>query len=321
LGAIAAGCCCVIKPSEVAAHYANVLAELVPKYLDPSAFRVVLGAVSETTKLLELKWNHSTLSPDPATYICLYMLTTTYLHSSFVSSVFYTGNGTVARIISAAAAKHLTPVTLELGGKSPVIVDPNFNSPNTCGVENLSGLALAAKRIFWGKTSNAGQICVSPDYVLLPTKGNPKAKEEMEQGFKQAYKESFPQESPLDSVSYSKMINENHYKRVERLLGGSKGRVVCGGGKDEKKVRIEPTVLFDVGEDDTLMEGENFGPVLPVLDVGTVEDAIEFVRKRDHPLVLYVFSDDEEFKRKGELSLLVFNFFFFGVKARTLFHF
>ncbi|KAF5350384.1 hypothetical protein D9758_012450 [Tetrapyrgos nigripes] len=121
--AIAAECCCVMKPSEVAAHYANVLAELVPRYFDQSAFCVVLGAMSETTKLLKLKWDH----------------------------IFYTGNGTIARIISTAAARHLTPVTLKLAGKSLVIIGPSFNSPNICGGDSLSGFALVAKRIFWDR--------------------------------------------------------------------------------------------------------------------------------------------------------------------------
>ncbi|THU91342.1 aldehyde dehydrogenase [Dendrothele bispora CBS 962.96] len=273
LGAIAAGCCCVLKLSEVSSHFAEAVADIFPRYLDQRAYRVVLGGVPEVTRLLELKWNH----------------------------IFYTGNGTVARVISAAAAKHLTPVTLELGGKSPVIIDPDFDD-----------IELAAKRIFWGKTSNSGQICVSPDYVLVPTKSRPGLMEELVKGFQKAYKESFPEGSPaLESESYAHIINELHYRRVERLLEETKGKVVTGGGKDPKTFKMEPTILTGITPEDALMQGENFGPVLPLLEVDTVDDAIEFISSRNHPLVMYVFSDNEEVKtriREGTASgALIFN--------------
>ncbi|KAK7436759.1 Hexadecenal dehydrogenase [Stygiomarasmius scandens] len=272
LGAIAAGCCCVLKLSEISHHYAEVVADLVPKYLDPRAYRVVLGGVPEVTRLLELKWNH----------------------------IFYTGNGTVARIIATAAAKHLTPLTLELGGKSPVIIDPDFDN-----------LELAAKRIFWGKTSNAGQICVSPDYVLVPTKSRPGMMDELVKAFKKAYAESFPNGSPLESNDYAHIINEHHFRRVEILLEETKGKVVIGGGKDPKTFKMEPTILTGVTGDDALMQGENFGPVLPLVEVGTVDDAIDFISSRNHPLVMYVFSDSEEVRtkiREGTFSgALIFN--------------
>ncbi|KAF5350382.1 hypothetical protein D9758_012452 [Tetrapyrgos nigripes] len=285
--------CCIIKPSEVPAHYANVLAELVPKYFNQSAFHMVLGAVSKTTQLLKLKWDH----------------------------IFYTGNGTVTCIIT-VAARHLTPVTLKLAGKSPVIIGPNFNSPNTCGGDSLSGLLLVAKRIFWGKTSNAGQICVAPDYILLVT-GNKgagnvngtengsmnghKTKEESEEGFKQASRESFlsDQPGPLSdsSPSYPKIINFTHFSCLSSLFSRSRGRIVCDGESNERTCRLEPTVLFDVVEDGSFMQGENFGPVLPVLEVVTVEDAIEFVRSEEGRWrASLCIVDDGEFKQKGLLA-------------------
>ncbi|KAJ7113375.1 aldehyde dehydrogenase [Mycena epipterygia] len=252
LGAIGAGCCAVLKPSELAPHYADLLAELVPKYLDSNAYRIVLGAVPEITKLLELKWDH----------------------------IFYTGNGRIARIISAAAAKHLTPLTLELGGKSPVIVDGSFD------------IALAAKRILWGKTQNCGQLCVSPDYVLIPRAHQ----DTFIAALKDAYAEFFP-EGSMKSTSISRIVSPEHHARLMDLLKRTKGQVVFGG-KAEGSVKIEVTVLRDVPADDSFMEGEIFGPFLPIVPVDSVQDAIDFVRERDHPLVLYVFTENAEVKKQ-----------------------
>ncbi|KAJ6590364.1 aldehyde dehydrogenase [Mycena sp. CBHHK59/15] len=265
LGAIGAGCCAVVKPSEVAPHYAELLAELVPKYLDPNAYRVVLGAVPETTKLLELQWDH----------------------------IFYTGNGRIARIISAAAAKHLTPLTLELGGKSPVIVDP------TCDI------TLAAKRTLWGKAQNCGQLCVSPDYVLIPRTHQ----DAFVAALQAAYAELFP-EGSLASTSISRIVTPEHHARLSELLKRTKGQVAFGG-KTEGNSKIELTVLKDVPVDDSFMEGEIFGPFLPIVPVDSIDEAIDFVRDRDHPLVLYAFTESPEVKTQildGTMSgSIVFN--------------
>ncbi|KAF8064447.1 aldehyde dehydrogenase [Lyophyllum atratum] len=250
-GAISAGCCAVIKPSEIAANYAALLAQLLPQYLDQSAYRVVLGAVPEITKLLELQWDH----------------------------IFYTGNGRVARIIAAAAAKHLTPLTLELGGKSPVIVDGTFD------------IALAAKRILWGKINNAGQICVAPDYVLVLRE----KQEEFIAALKSAYDTFYP-EGALNSTSISRIVSELHLQRLKGLLDRTKGEIVFGG-KTNAKLGFEPTIVKNVAEGDSLLEEEIFGPILPVISVDSVADAIEFVNSRDHPLVLYVFTEDAETKK------------------------
>ncbi|KAF8144278.1 aldehyde dehydrogenase [Mycena galopus ATCC 62051] len=249
IGAIAAGCCAVVKPSEIGPHFCTLIAELFPKYLDPNAYRVVLGAVPETTKLLELQF-------------------------------FYTGNARIARIISVAAAKHLTPLTLELGGKSPVIVDPSFD------------INLAAKRTLWAKSHNCGQICVSPDYVVIPRSH--------QDAFVAALKEWYPvffPEGSLQSSSISRIVSPEHHARLIDLLKRSKGEVVLGG-QTEGNMKIEVTVLKDVSADDSFMEGEIFGPFLPIVPVDSVEEAIQFVRDRDHPLVLHAFTENPEIKKQ-----------------------
>ncbi|KAJ6534209.1 aldehyde dehydrogenase [Mycena capillaripes] len=252
LGAISAGCCAVLKPSEITPHYSELIADLFPKYLDPNAYRVVLGAVPETTKLLELQWDH----------------------------IFYTGNGPIARIISAAAAKHLTPLTLELGGKSPVLIDPSFD------------INLAAKRLLWAKGQNCGQLCVSPDYVLVPRTHQ----DALIAALKHWYAEFFP-EGSMKSSSVSRIVSPAHHARLMDLLKRTKGEVVIGG-KTEGTAKIDITVLKDVRADDSFMEGEIFGPFLPIVPVDSLQDAIEFVRDRDHPLVLYAFTDNPEIKKQ-----------------------
>ncbi|KAI0053239.1 aldehyde dehydrogenase [Auriscalpium vulgare] len=251
-GAIAAGCPAVIKPSEIAQHHAALIGELVPKYLDPAAYRVVNGGVPEITRLLELKWDH----------------------------IFYTGNSTVARIIATAAAKHLTPLTLELGGKSPVVVD----------AENTD-LRLAAKRILWGKSTNSGQICVAPDYVLITRS----AQDEFIAALKEAY-QTFHPHGALESDSYGGIVSKAHYDRLQGLIARTKAQVVLGGNTDGKRV-IEPTVFRDVEDNDALLEGEIFGPLLPLVPVDSMQEAIDFISARPHPLALYVFTNKPEVKK------------------------
>jgi len=250
-GAIAAGNAAVLKPSEVVPHCSALLAELVPLYLDNELFKVVNGAVPETTKLLELKWDH----------------------------ILYTGNGRVGRIVAAAAAKHLTPVTLELGGKSPCVVDPNAN------------MMLTARRILWGKFSNAGQTCVAPDYVLIPKEGHAALIE----AFRAVYKEFYP-DDPRGSIA--RLVSRNHFNRVSKLLAASKGEVILGGDTDETDKYIAPTVVDNVTGDDSLMTEEIFGPVLPIIQVESVDEAIKFINARDHPLVIYTWGQNSKFHTK-----------------------
>lgn len=249
-GAISAGCCAAVKLSEFAPNYAELLARLLPRYLDQSAYQVVLGAVPEITKLLELQWDH----------------------------IFYTGNGRVARIIAAAAARHLTPITLELGGKSPVIID------DTCDLD------LAAKRILHGKLTNAGQICVSPDYILVPRE----RQDELIACFVQHLNTFFP-EGALNSKHFGHIVSDLHFHRLMGMLQRTKGEIIFGGRNNES-LGIEPTIVKNVTEDDALLEQEIFGPLIPVVPVNGVDDAIAFINARDHPLVLYAFTEDSKTK-------------------------
>ncbi|EIM88943.1 NAD-aldehyde dehydrogenase [Stereum hirsutum FP-91666 SS1] len=252
-GAIAAGCACVMKPSELTPAFSALLADLVPNYLDQSLYRVINGAIPETTKLLELQWDH----------------------------LLYTGGARVGKIVLAAAAQTLTPVTTELGGKSPVFIDPNTD------------LKLAAKRVIWGKVTNAGQTCVAPDYVLI--------QEDSEDKFVEACKEQLAEFYPsgaLTSDSFGRIISTNHFLRIKSLMDNTKGEVVYGGKTDEAQKFIEPTIVKGIKGDDSLMREEIFGPVLPIVPVKSLDEAIDFVNERDHPLALYVFSKDPAYKAK-----------------------
>ena len=247
VGAIAAGNCAVLKPSEVAPNVSALLAKWVPKYLDPKAVQVVEGGVPETTALLREKWDH----------------------------VFYTGNGTVGRIVMQAAAKNLTPVTLELGGKSPCIVDENVD------------LDLAAKRIVYGKFFNAGQTCVAPDYVLVHDRVHDALVNRMVSAIREFYGDD-PQQSP----DYARIVNERHHARLTRLLADAD--VVTGGETDLSDRYIAPTILRNVSGDHPVMQEEIFGPILPVISVPSVESAIRFVNERPKPLALYVFAREKD---------------------------
>ncbi|CAE6399374.1 unnamed protein product [Rhizoctonia solani] len=257
IGAIAAGCTVVLKPSELTPATSALISSLIAKYFPSDVVTVVNGAVPETTRLLDLPWAH----------------------------IMYTGGGNVGRIVATAAAKHLTPVTLELGGKSPVIVDP------------ASDMKVAARRILWGKATNAGQTCVAPDYVIVPREGQDALVKELEV----AYKEFYPQ-GAKSSDSYSRIISTGHWDRIKGMLDGTNGKVVLGGGTDADRDSkfIAPTVVKDVGADDVLMKSEIFGPILPILPVKDVDAAIEYVNANDHPLALYVFTKDSAFKSKGK---------------------
>ncbi|THH14250.1 hypothetical protein EW146_g6054 [Bondarzewia mesenterica] len=252
-GAIAAGNAVVLKPSEQTPAYSALLAELVEKYLDNDVVKVIIGAVPETTKVLELPWDH----------------------------ILYTGGGRVARIVLTAAAQTLTPVTTELGGKSPVFIDPNCD------------LKTAARRLMWGKVSNAGQTCVAPDYVLVQREFVPKLVE----ACKQVLNKFFP-EGAEKSDSFSRIISISQFERITGLLKSTKGEIVYGGGSNADKKFIEPTIVIGVDGADSLMSEEIFGPILPIVPVDSLDEAIEFVNARDHPLALYVFSQDPKFKAK-----------------------
>ncbi|KAF8322166.1 NAD-aldehyde dehydrogenase [Clavulina sp. PMI_390] len=252
IGAIAAGCAAVIKPSEVVPNVQHLIAELVPKYLDPELYQVVTAEIEGTTKLLELQWDH----------------------------IMYTGNGVVGKIVATAAAKHLTPVSLELGGKSPVIVD------------KTADLKIVARRVLWAKNVNAGQTCIAPDYLLV-TDGRQDA---LVAAFQEAYASFYP-DGPLKSDSFSRICADRHFDRIEKQLKSTAGTIVLGGETDRELHYIAPTVVRDVTAEDSLMSAEIFGPILPILPVKDVEAAVAFVRARDHPLTLYAFSNDSRTKQ------------------------
>ncbi len=248
--ALAAGNTAVLKPSEVTPSVSALIEELVPKYFDPSTVAVVTGAVDETTALLEQHFDH----------------------------IFYTGNGKVGRIVMRAAAEHLTPVTLELGGKSPAIVAADAN------------IEVAAKRIAWAKFLNAGQTCVAPDYVLVEER----VEEQLVAALADAVT-SFYGDDPRQSDDYARIVNERHHDRLMKLLdSGGYDTTVIGGTGDRASRYLAPTVLAGVKPDAAVMDDEIFGPILPVLSVGDVDEAIRFVNDRDKPLALYAFSGEDD---------------------------
>jgi aldehyde dehydrogenase (NAD+) len=251
VGALAAGNCAVLKPSEVTAHTAEVLARRVPEYLDRSAVAVVTGAAHETQALLSERFDH----------------------------IFYTGGGRVGRIVMKAAAETLTPVTLELGGKSPCIVDLDVD------------VRVAARRIAWGKFLNAGQTCVAPDYVLV----HERREEELVREISAAIR-AFYGDDPLASSDLTQVADARHFDRIAKLL--TSGEVAVGGRTDPGRRLIEPTLLRRVSPDAPIMREEIFGPVLPVIPVKSIDEAVDFVNERDKPLALYVFSRDEEVQRE-----------------------
>ncbi|KAM3661200.1 aldehyde dehydrogenase family 3 member A2-like [Ammospiza maritima maritima] len=251
IGAIAAGNAVVVKPSEVSENTARLVAELLPLYLDKDLYAVVTGGVPETTELLTQRFDH----------------------------ILYTGNSNVGRIVMAAAAKHLTPVTLELGGKSPCYIDKDCD------------LAVACRRITWGKYMNCGQTCLAPDYILC----DPSIQSKVVENIKATLKE-FYGEDVKSSPDYERIVNQRHFKRILGLMEGQK--IALGGETDEASCFIAPTILTDVSPESKVMEEEIFGPVLPIVTVMSVEEAIEFINLREKPLGLYVFSNNKQLIRR-----------------------
>jgi aldehyde dehydrogenase (NAD+) len=246
-GALAAGNCAVVKPSEVAARSSALLAELLPKYVDSDAVRVIEGGVPETTELLTQRFDH----------------------------ILYTGSTAVGRIIMAAAAKHLTPVTLELGGKSPCIIDEHTD------------LKVTARRVAWGKFYTTGQTCIAPDYVLCHAAVHDAFVAQLVATIRE-----FWGDDPKTHPDYGRVVNTRHYRRLMGLIPGS-GEVASGGVGDEQQRYIAPTVLVNVPPDSKVMSEEIFGPILPVLKVDGIDQAIRFINDRPKPLALYLFSSEQ----------------------------
>jgi aldehyde dehydrogenase (NAD+) len=228
-----------------------VAARLLRQYFDADVLTVVEGGAEETTALLAERFDQ----------------------------IFYTGNGTVGRIVMAAAAKHLTPVTLELGGKSPVFVAPDADVDET------------AKRLVGAKFGNAGQQCVAPDYVLA----DPATAAALVPAVRAAVEAQFGS-TPQTSADFGRIINERHFDRLTRLLDS--GRAAVGGGHDRDDLFIAPTVLTDVDPASPVMQEEIFGPILPVVEVDDLDAAIAFINERDKPLALYAFTTSEATKSR-----------------------
>ena len=248
VAALSAGCAMVIKPSELAPATSAALADLIPRYLDPEAVAVVEGAVDVTTELLEQQWDH----------------------------ILFTGSTRVGQVVMEAAAKHLTPVTLELGGKSPTIVAADAD------------LKVAAKRIAWGKTLNAGQTCTAPDYVLV------------ERSVAKEFTGHLTEELAnfRDTAPPTSIINSNHIGRLEGLLDGHGGEELLPRKVDADTRVMAPVVIREPDPQSQVMQEEIFGPLIPVLEVDSIDAAISFIKARPRPLALYLFTGSDATERK-----------------------
>ncbi|ORA61113.1 aldehyde dehydrogenase family protein [Mycolicibacterium elephantis] len=249
IGAIAAGNTVVLKPSEVCPVSSALMAELVPHYLDNDAIVVVEGDGAVSQELIAQGFDH----------IC------------------FTGGTEIGRKVYEGAAPHLTPVTLELGGKSPVIVSADAD------------LDVAAKRIAWTKLINSGQICIAPDYVLADAK----IRDQLVDKIKDAVTK-FESENP----DGKRIVNERHFNRLTAALAATKGDVVVGGASDPAKISIQPTVVVDPDPAEPLMTDEIFGPILPVVTVKSLDDAIGFVNSRPKPLAAYLFTKTKSIRER-----------------------
>lgn len=249
-GAIAAGNCCVIKPSEYAPESARVLRKILRAVFPPKYVCVIPGGKETSQKLLDETFDY----------------------------IFFTGSVPVGRIVMQKAAAHLTPVTLELGGKSP------------CVVEKSANIKMAAKRIVFGKLLNAGQVCVAPDYILV----DKTVEKELIMYLKYWIRVMYG-ENPVTHPDYPSIVSRRHYKRLMEMI--NQGEIVFGGYGDEKTRKIAPTILRNPDLKAPLMEEEIFGPLLPVLSYETLEDAKAFIAKRPKPLALYLFTRDRQSER------------------------
>jgi aldehyde dehydrogenase (NAD+) len=247
--ALAADNCVLAKPSELAPACSAALADLLPRYVDPEAVVVVEGGVDETTALLAQRWDH----------------------------IFFTGSTAVGHVIAAAAATHLTPTVLELGGKSPTYVHASAD------------LDVTARRIAWGKFLNAGQTCIAPDYVLVDHEVKDALVEKLTRQVR-----SFYGSEPKSSKSFGRIVNDRHLERLQGLLANGAGTVAAGGEVDAAERYVAPTITVEPRPDAAIMQEEIFGPILPVLGVGGPTEAKAFIGARPKPLALYVFAQRGE---------------------------
>lgn len=250
INAVAAGNCVILKPSAYAPHVSSVLAEMLASCFSPEYIAVVEGGRTENNELLEQRFDH----------------------------IFFTGSTSVGKIVLEKAARFVTPVTLELGGKSPCIVDQTAN------------IKLAARRIVFGKILNSGQTCVAPDYLIV----HPAVKEALFDAMKRELVTMLG-EKPLEAKEYPRMVNAKHYERVMGLLEGE--QAIVGGYGNPDTLQIAPTILDEVTLDAPVMQEEIFGPVLPTLTFETREELLEIIRHFEKPLACYLFTTDKTMER------------------------
>ena len=251
IGAIAAGNTAVVKPSEVTPHTAAIISEIIKAVFDPAHVTVVEGGVEVSQQLLAETWDY----------------------------IFFTGSPQVGKIVYESAAKHLTPVTLELGGKNPCIVD------------DTASIALSAKRIVWGKFLNAGQTCIASDYILVHENVKDKLVEALKENITKCYGQNVEA-----SPDFSRMVSDKHYKNLKDMLEGED--VLFGGHSNDADYFLSPTLVNEPKMDSKLMEGEIFGPILPVISYKTEDDIHKYITNYGKPLAAYVFSNNKKFQQK-----------------------
>ncbi|KAK0422974.1 hypothetical protein QR680_007904 [Steinernema hermaphroditum] len=247
--ALSAGNTVILKPSEVAPNVAEVFGRIIPKYFDEKVVAIVQGGVSETTSLLEERFDH----------------------------IFFTGDPRIGKVIMTAAAKHLTSVTLELGGKCPVVIADDAD------------LEKAAKDVATKKWMNCGQTCIAPDYALVSSETKPKFVEEL----KKAIAENFS-EDVKSSPAYSRMINQRHFDRVKSVMDKSKASVLIKAGELDREDVFIPPMVLDADAEDSFMEAEIFGPVLPIVTSENMDSTIEFINEGEKPLAAYIWTTDKK---------------------------
>lgn len=251
IGAIAAGNTAVVKPSEVTPHTAALISEIIKAVFDPAYVAVVEGGVEVSQELLAEKWDY----------------------------IFFTGSTNVGKIVYESAAKHLTPVTLELGGKNPCIVD------------DTASIASAAKRIVWGKFLNAGQTCIASDYILV----HEKVKDQLVEALKQSITKCYGEDIEA-SPDFSRTVSQKHYSGLKAMLEGED--ILFGGESNDKDNYLSPTLVNEPKLDSKLMAGEIFGPILPIISYKTEDDIHRYITNYGKPLATYVFSNNKKFQKK-----------------------
>ena len=251
VGAIAAGNTVLLKPSEYSINTSIILEKILAKVFDDGFVKVVQGGPEVASKLLEFKWNY----------------------------IFFTGSITVGKIVAQQAAKHLTPVTLELGGKNPCIID------------ETASIKVTAKRIVWGKFTNCGQTCIAPDFLIVNRKIKEKLIKEIINQLSLAYSNK-----PIESIEYGRIISEKHMNYLSSLLEGQK--ILYGGHFDIEKKYFEPTIIEINNFDSKVMKEEIFGPILPIVEYDNFDEVDEIIKRYTHPLAMYIFTKNIAFGKK-----------------------